>query len=47
MFLVGIAIVVRTVLAGGGPIATGVILGVLFCAAGGLRLWGELRRSGE
>ena len=44
MLLVGLAIVVRTVAAGGGPVATGVILGVLFCAAGGLRLYAERRR---
>jgi hypothetical protein len=44
MLLLGIAIVVRTIVAGGGPIATGVLLGVLFCAAGGLRLYTELKR---
>ena len=30
----GIAMVVRTVAAGGGPVASGVILGLLFCALG-------------
>jgi hypothetical protein len=44
MLLVGIAILVRTIAAGGGPVATGVLLGVLFCAAGGLRLYSELKR---
>ena len=44
MLLVGLAIIVRTVAAGGGPVATGLILGVLFCAAGGLRLYAERRR---
>jgi hypothetical protein len=38
MVLVGIALVVSTVARGGGPISTGVLLGVLFCAAGAGRL---------
>jgi hypothetical protein len=44
MVLVGVAIVVRTLAEGGGPVATGLLLGVLFCAAGGLRLYVEHRR---
>jgi hypothetical protein len=44
MFLLGVAIVVRTIAAGGGPAAIGIVLGLLFCAAGGLRLYTELRR---
>ncbi len=44
MLLVGLAIVVRTVAAGGGPLATGVLIGLLFCVAGGLRLYAERRR---
>ena len=44
MLLVGLAIIVRTVAAGGGPVATGILLGVLFCLAGGLRLYAERRR---
>ena len=43
MVALGIAIVVRTVAEGGGAIALGVVLGVLFVAAGGLRLWVERR----
>jgi hypothetical protein len=43
MLLVGIALVVRTLAAGGGPIATGVLLGVLFIAAGAARLYLQLR----
>jgi hypothetical protein len=42
MIVTGIAIVVRTLVAGGGPLATGLILGVLFTGAGGCRLY--LRR---
>jgi hypothetical protein len=34
MVVIGIAILVRTLAAGGGPVATGVLLGVLFVAAG-------------
>ncbi len=39
MILIGIALVVRTLTAGGGPLATGLILGVLFAAAGVGRLY--------
>jgi hypothetical protein len=46
MVIIGIAILVRTIFAGGGPIATGVLLGVLFCAAGAGRLWVERRHGG-
>lgn len=44
MVIFGIVLVVRTVAAGGGPAATGVILGVLFAAAGLGRLY--LQRRG-
>jgi len=44
MVLVGVAMVVRTVAAGGGALATGVVLGLLFIAAGAGRLWAERRR---
>ena len=44
MVLLGCAIVVRTVAAGGGPLAAGVVLGLLFVAAGAGRLWVERRR---
>jgi hypothetical protein len=43
LVVIGLAMIVRTVAAGGGPLALGVILGVLFCAAGGLRLWAGRR----
>jgi len=35
---------VRTVLAGGGPVASGVLLGLLFIAAGAGRLYLQSRR---
>ena len=43
MVLIGIAILVRTVIAGGGVIATGVLLGLLFIIAGGARLYLQFR----
>jgi hypothetical protein len=43
MVVVGLALVVRTVLAGGGAAATGIFLGVLFVAAGALRLYLQAR----
>jgi hypothetical protein len=39
MLVLGVAMIVRTVTAGGGPIAYGVILGALFILAGAGRLW--------
>jgi hypothetical protein len=43
MVLIGIALVVRTLIAGGGPVATGVLLGLLFVAAGAGRLYLQFR----
>jgi hypothetical protein len=39
MLVLGVAMIVRTVTMGGGPIAIGVILGALFILAGAGRLW--------
>jgi hypothetical protein len=44
MLLLGIAIVVRTLAAGGGPTSVGLLFGVLLAIAGGLRIWVERRR---
>ena len=44
MIVIGIALIVRTLAAGGGAVATGVVLGVLFVAAGAARLYLQLRR---
>jgi hypothetical protein len=44
MVAIGIALIVRTVSLGGGALAVGIIFGVLFMAAGGARLWLELKR---
>ena len=44
MVILGVAIIVRTVAAGGGPAAVGILFGVLFVAAGAGRIWAERRR---
>ena len=44
MVLLGTAMIVRTIAAGGGAAATGIVLGVLFDAAGAGRIWVERRR---
>jgi hypothetical protein len=46
MVFIGLAIVVRTIEAGGGPLALGVLVGVLFVAAGAGRLYIQAR-AGE
>ncbi len=45
MIGLGIAILVTTIARGGGPATVGVIMGVLFVAAGAARLWIEGRRD--
>jgi len=42
--VLGVAILVRTIAAGGGALAFGVLIGILFVAAGALRLLLERRR---
>jgi uncharacterized membrane protein HdeD (DUF308 family) len=44
LVLLGIAIIARTIAAGGGPLAFGLLMGVLFVAAGILRVMLERRR---
>jgi multisubunit Na+/H+ antiporter MnhB subunit len=43
MVVLGIAILVRTLAAGGGALALGVLIGALFVAAGAARLYLQLR----
>ena len=43
MIVIGIALIVRTLVAGGGALATGLVLGILFMLAGGARLYLQLR----
>jgi multisubunit Na+/H+ antiporter MnhB subunit len=45
MIVIGVALLVRTLIAGGGALATGIILGLLFVAAGAARLYLQSRRS--
>ena len=44
MVAIGIAMLVRTLGAGGGPLALGTVLGILFVAAGAGRLYVTWRR---
>ena len=44
LVLLGIAIIVRTIVAGGGPLAFGLLMGILFVVAGALRLAVERKR---
>jgi hypothetical protein len=44
MLVLGVAMIVRTIAGGGGPLAVGIVLGLLFVAAGAGRLWAERRR---
>jgi uncharacterized membrane protein HdeD (DUF308 family) len=43
MILIGIILLIRTVAAGGGAIATGVLLGILFILGGAARLYLQFR----
>lgn len=43
LMLIGVAIIARTIDAGGGIASMGVLLGILFIVAGGGRLWIALR----
>jgi multisubunit Na+/H+ antiporter MnhB subunit len=45
MIVIGILLVVRTLAAGGGGLALGLILGVLFVAAGGARIYLQTRQE--
>ena len=44
MVVIGIALIVRTLAAGGGALAIGLVFGVLFVAAGAGRLYLEAKR---
>jgi hypothetical protein len=44
MLVIGLAIVVRTLAAGGGALAFGLVVGLLFMAAGAGRLYVERHR---
>ena len=44
---VGLAVVVATLAAGGGPFAIGVLVGVGFAVLGGMRVWLATRGGGR
>jgi hypothetical protein len=44
MLVIGLAIIVRTAAEGGGPLAFGLLVGILFVAAGAGRLYAERDR---
>ena len=43
MIVIGMALIARTLVAGGGALATGIVLGILFVLAGLARLYMQLR----
>jgi hypothetical protein len=43
MIVIGLALIVRTIVAGGAVNATGILLGALFVFAGALRLYVQTR----
>ena len=43
LVIIGVVMVATTIARGGGPLASGVVLGVLFTAAGALRLYAASR----
>ncbi|HEV7772457.1 MAG TPA: hypothetical protein VGO48_04085 [Conexibacter sp.] len=45
MIVIGVLLIVRTLAAGGGGLALGLILGVLFVAAGGARIYLQTRQE--
>jgi hypothetical protein len=45
MLLIGVALIVSTLVRGGGPLSVGIVMGVLFLLAGGGRLFVAGRRS--
>jgi uncharacterized membrane protein HdeD (DUF308 family) len=47
LVVLGVAIIVRTVAGGGGALSYGLLLGVLFIAAGVARLWLATRGPGR
>jgi hypothetical protein len=47
MVVIGLVLVVRTIAAGGGVIASGILLGILFILAGAIRLYVRLHGRAE
>ena len=44
MLAIGVLLLIQTLARGGGPLATGIVFGVLFVLAGAGRLWAERKR---
>jgi hypothetical protein len=44
MIALGVAMIAITLSRGGGPLAVGMVFGVLFILAGGVRLWAQRHR---
>ena len=44
MVLIGVAMIVRAIAGGGGPLAVVIVLGLLFIAAGAGRIYAERQR---
>jgi hypothetical protein len=44
MVVLGVVMIALTLSRGGGPLAIGILFGVLFVLAGGGRLWAQRRR---
>ena len=47
MTLIGAVLVVATLVRGGGPLSARLIIGILLCVAGALRLYAEWWREGR
>jgi hypothetical protein len=47
MVVIGLVLVIRTIAAGGGVVASGVLLGILFILAGAIRLYLQLHGRAE
>lgn len=46
LVIIGLVMVVSTLARGGGPLASGVVLGILFTAGGALRFYASMRSGG-
>lgn len=47
LVIIGVVMLVSTIVRGGGPLASGVVLGLLFAAAGAVRLYASSRSDGR
>jgi hypothetical protein len=47
LVIIGVVMLVSTIARGGGPLASGVVFGLLFTAAGAVRLYASTRSSAD